>query len=453
MIEKSEDYWQRAIDQNFVDIWTEYLDRVDISDHFSFLEKLKVLSARGKIAPIHEWLNELGSLELSDLQERILDGNLPIRDRLTVATFVRWTDRLRHILRNSADESLPNKGILQYFSDDLATCVLVGYRRPGSTVELESFLAFPDPSIFLDPLSALAHARTDQELELLRQSLLNRHKIVIHRNVLTRIDRESEADVFGPSIDTLVLNEWLFKNRYFDERTIENAIYFEELIPFEAAQKSELLGSTFLEIGSGNGLLTATFARNESKIKRISAIDSSISAIVATYRNSSRQRRLPRGGAIGDRGRYIVARYEASAVPQKNDLVVCNPPYIPLPPGPPSIRSQHPLARATLGTDLLKAVIRDASLLLNPNGKLVMVISEMAEEVLKGSVPDGFSAKVVDTRRVVFDVGPVRGDKALLKWLKSQGKLSQSSGGRHSYSHNIKVYVVESNTEKMDHES
>jgi len=430
--------WYEANRTNNFEVWTEHLDRLELSDHFAFLDEQKALLIQGILTPLHEWLNHLGGLKQSEPYTIINDTGRSALERLAVATFIRWRDRVRSLL--IAYESLPSTGVLQYFSDGLRVCILVGYRRSGSTVVLEDVLAFPKPEAFFDPLFALAWAHTDQELELLRRALFSRHKVVIHRNVLTHIDREHEDQVFGPSIDTLVLNEWLFENRYCDQRSVQNIRYFEEVIPPDLADETANSGTRFLEIGCGNGLLTATFARNEARIRQICAIDVSMPSIVATFRNSWKQRRLPRGGMVGDRARYITGRYAADAVPISNDLVICNPPYVPRPAESDFAKSLHPLTRATVGTDLLESVARDAKSLLATKGQLVMIISEMATPELLAAVPDGFVAKKIQSRGVPFNVGAVRGETALLSWLVAERGLERSGNG---YRHNVCIFLLE----------
>jgi len=432
--------WDSAIEQELLDVWTEHLDRVEVSDHFTFLGEREALTIDGRRVLLHEWLKHLGGLSDSDLQSRLNDSTRGIIDRLALSTYIRWMDRVRDLLKGS-DDLLPNSGVAQYFSDELAVCILIGYRRLGSTVELGDILPFPDPESFLDPLAALRFAHNDQELELLRRSLFSRHKVVIHRNVLVHIDRDSESHVFGPTIDTLLLNEWLFAARYLPQRSVNNAAYFEEILPSALAEESAQNGASFLEIGSGNGLLTASFAKNEAMIRRFAAIDLSMGAVSATYRNSSAQRRLPHGGVVGDRGRYIVAKYSLDAVPHENHLVVCNPPYIPMTDSA-SLFKLDPLRAATVGTDLLQTIIRDVPALVAPSGQLVLVLSEMAQSVVSENLPDGWAAEWVLTRSVAFDVGSVRKDKTLLARLKDSGWLMRRRGGR-GYNHNILICVVQ----------
>lgn len=438
--------WMSVVETQDPDAWLEYLDRREISDHFAFLRQQNALTILGKTCDVHEWINYISALTRSEYHSLVDDKRLPIAQRLAVATFIRWRDRLERLLKPQGEDALPGEndrlprdGVVQYFPDALVACILVRYRRIGSMAEIGECLAFPEPKAFFDPRLALRYARSDQKLELLREALFNRYKIVIHRNVLTYIDREAESAVFGPSIDTLIINEWLFTSRYIAERTVENSRYFERVLTRELAEEGRLKGTRFLEIGAGNGLLTATFARNEAKIRRICAIDVSIEAIAATYRNSASQRRLPRLGRIGDRGIYIVGAYHRDYAPAENDLVVCNPPYIPASPIMGASRNLHPLANATIGTQLIESVVSDSPRLLAPAGKLVMIISDMAHPELQRALPDGFTVAKVLSKEVPFDVGSIRRENAHLDWLKNERGLKHT-GGR--YLHSVSVFEI-----------
>ncbi len=432
--------WDRALATREVDIWVEHLDRTELADCFAFLERSGALRAHGKRVSVAEWLNSLGPQPGHALHS-LITGNGPIEDRIAYATFSRWQDRLRACLLETDGDSIPREGVLEYFADELSVCVLVGYRRPGSTATIEGFLAFPHPEAFFDPIRALRYAKSDRQLSLLRRALFSRHKIVLHRNTLLYLDREAAPDVFGPSIDTLFVNEWLFSNRYARQRTHENTPFFAPMT-HDDANLSLATGSAFLEIGAGNGLITASFARNEARIREFTAIDMSLAAINCTYSNSSRQRLLP-GGNIGDRGRFIVARYGPDAVPQNNDLVVCNPPYVPVPHADLRPRSSHPLADATIGTDLLQSVVGDARRLVGDVGELIIVCSEMAEIEVKSAIPAGYAVAKVASRIVPFDVGPVRTDPDHLRWLRDERGLREDKS-RRSYEHGIAIYLITS---------
>jgi methylase of polypeptide subunit release factors len=144
-------------------------------------------------------------------------------------------------------------------------------------------------------------------------------------------------------------------------------------------------------------------------------------------------------GRIGDRGLYIVGRYHQDHVPTENDLVVCNPPYIPMPPRITLQQNLHPLANATIGTELLETVISNAPSLLAPNGKLVMIISEMALPEYEHALPAGIASVKVSSQEVPFDVGSIRDYDEHLEWLKNERGLRYYRG---HYLHAVSVFEI-----------
>lgn len=434
---KAVETFTKAVDESVVDVWAEHLDRFEMSDHFYSLVNHPMFIDSVGPRQVHEWVNNMAKFERNDLDSILLASERSLMSKLEVVTFLRWQDKIQRILIDCDHYALPTSGVVQYFADNLAACILLGYRQIGAAVEIENVLAFPQPEAFFDPLEALRWARTDSQRELLRYALFMRHKILIHRNVLVVVDREEEPDVFGPSIDTLFLNEWLFNTRYTPQRTQENVEYFSDTVRRDLARESFESGHTFLEVGCGNGLITASFARNEARIKRIAAIDVNLNAVQATYRNSIRQRRFPRGLQLSNRSLFLVAGYSPNILPNNNDLVVCNPPYIPTHPDPK--RSHHSFYRATMGTDLLESVTSDAAQLIGSLGKLILVTSKLAHPELVRSLPPGIEMHEVAEKEVPFDVGPAREDKELLKWLQAERGLKKV---KRSWRHTIAIYVL-----------
>jgi methylase of polypeptide subunit release factors len=337
---------------------------------------------------------------------------------------------------------MPDRGAAQYFADGLVLTVIVGFRRTGSAVEITDHLPIPRPTALLDWKKALDVAVTASQQDLLRRALHSRHKIVIQRNVLVYLDRENSDGVFGPSIDTVFLNDWLFDHAYRAQRVAGNDFLFEDTLTRPATALSYDSGKKFLEIGCGNGLLTASWVRNQARIKSFAAIDVSVSAISSTYHSVVAQRRLHRS-SIASRGIFIVAPYRISNVQQGNDLVVCNPPYVPIPPGV-DVSKLHHLTTATVGTDLLAQVISDVNILVAKGGELAVVISQLAYPELSASVPSGWTCQMVGSMTVPFNIEAIEGPTAAahINWLESERGLRQVGGNHGSYEHDIAIYVL-----------
>lgn len=437
-IESTSSEWDAAYNGNDSDRWVEHLDRLPVCDFFLFLAEREALTRGSKQASLSQWLNHMGAR--SDAQLDVENRAKPAHVRLASATYLRWIDRIEGLLRDSRLPNLPTTGVVQYFADHLAASVLVGYKRIGSTIQLGQILAMPNPEAYLDPLAALRHAKTPAQLELLRRSLYSRHKAVIQGNTLVHIDRERSSNVFGPTIDTLFLNDWLQFNRYALQRSDANDVFFEDPVPRGATADSFDSGTTFLEIGCGNGLLTASFARNEARIRAFAAIDISPDAVSATYENVSTQRQLS-GAGIASRGHFTIGKYSSDVAPRHSDLVVCNPPYIPVPPNLPRRIDKHPLASATVGTELLQSVVRDSEHLLSHTGELFMISSTLADVEIHEALPGGMNLERLAVRTVPFDVEAVRGEgeERHVAWLREERNLQVRD---QILVHNIAIYRV-----------
>jgi methylase of polypeptide subunit release factors len=436
-VDRTSDEWNEASNANDRDIWVEHLDRVPVCDFFPVLVEEEALLKGTRQRTLSQWLNHMGGRRVADVEDEARSAASHLK--LAAATYLRWIDRIETLLKTSRLPNLPSSGVVQYFTDHLAATVLIGYKRIGSTIQLENLLAIPNPEAYLDPLRALKFAETPAQLELLRRSLYSRHKIVIQRNTLVHIDRERAHDVFVPTIDTLFLNDWLHANRYAQQRMEANDVYFEDPVPREPTMRTIAEGQTFLEIGCGNGLLTASFAKNEAKIRAIAAIDVSHAAVSATYENAATQRHF-HGSGISARAHFITGRYKLEIVPLESDLVVCNPPYIPELPGARGTRA-HPLASATIGTTLLEQVLRDSPRLISASGELLMISSTLAEPEIRGSLPSKMNLVEVARRLVPFDIEAVRGEgeDEHISWLRAERGLEMRG---KNLVHNIAIFRV-----------
>jgi methylase of polypeptide subunit release factors len=436
--------WRQTIAEAIPDRWIAFLEALDIGDAFPFLVSTGALTVDGENLSLDRWLSWFWAFRREDpdsLQPRLTDTSVPVPERLALATADLWLTRLRRVLEYPDVSTIPPDGVLQYFADNLAACVLVEYRRIGSIIEIQHILPIPDPDASLDPLTALTYARTDRDLEILRRALFSQHKVLIHRNTLLHIDRERDAGVFGPTIDTLLLAEYLFQSRFVGQRLApENRFLFEEVLSRDATARTSAVGTTVLEIGCGNGLVSAVCVKNEGSLKFLSAIDVSAPAIAATYRNLAQKRRYSNKETLSNRLRLTIGRYDLDAVPKRNDLVVCNPPYAP---GIPDLTLwPTDRTRATMGTELLEHVVRDAEHLLAPHGEMLIVVSEMAAPVLRAAAGAHLTVAEVLHRDVRFDAGVVNHNKGLLDSLVAQRWLTRAAAPsqREEYYHRVAVH-------------
>ncbi|WP_143637253.1 HemK2/MTQ2 family protein methyltransferase [Streptomyces sp. 1-11] len=170
-------------------------------------------------------------------------------------------------------------------------------------------------------------------------------------------------------------------------------------------------GARVLDVGTGSGALALAAARHGAEV---TAVDVSRRA-VWTARLNARLNRLPvrirRGNLFGPvrDGTY--------------DLILANPPYVPV---PESGREPRGRSRAwDAGRDgrlLLDRICRDAPALLRPEGVLLLVHSALSgpERTLELLRAAGLKATVV--RRRWITLGPVLRSRE--DWLRRSGLLA-----------------------------
>lgn len=170
-------------------------------------------------------------------------------------------------------------------------------------------------------------------------------------------------------------------------------------------------GAEVLDVGTGTGALALTAARRGA---RVTAVDRSWRAVVATRLNAALARR---------RVRVLHGDLLDPAMGRRFDLIVCNPPYVPAP-------HAHPPRRGVAvawdaghdGRAVLDRICDGAAELLKPEGVLLMVQSALSGvgATLERLQDAGLDAAVVERRFVPF--GPVL--RSRRKWLELRGLIA-----------------------------
>jgi methylase of polypeptide subunit release factors len=228
---------------------------------------------------------------------------------------------------------------------------------------------------------------------------------VAHRGVLIHVDRRLDVGVFGPSIDTLVMAEILA------QQIFENGLAYE----------------TALEVGSGNGLLTALLAlRGASDLKELFSIDMSAAATACTIRNFSTNI----GGTNPPYLTYFMTGYfDPTLFNREFDLIVCNPPYIPLPNEMrPTTSTVVDFAHAVGGLDLGISLIKNSPRMLKRTGRMLLMASSLCLQDFEEAVPQGAAASRPlgpDGFEVIFDVEAVFNRPYWLKYLIEECGLTK----------------------------
>ena len=273
-----------------------------------------------------------------------------------------------------------------------------------------------DPVSVFDVWGQFDHADANAKNQL-KAIIASGHKLVYHRDTLTHVDRRLDLDVFGPSIDTLVLAEILARDVSSNPNRSIKAV---------------------LEIGSGSGMLSASVVRHNLALQDLYAIDIDARAVACTDRSIALASLAP--GVAPSERHLIVGKYTPRLLGRKFDLVICNPPYIPK---FNASRKSRPLStdtsyiNAVAGVELLSEVLQNLDSLLETNGRLLLMLSSLSMKAFKQFV--GNAVKISYPLgeigyRVPFDVEAVLSDPEWEDYLVKQHGLEKDG---LNYHHNL----------------
>lgn len=420
-LDERRDHWARAVDADDVASWTAYLRDLpdcDLLPYVADVGSLRDWHTQEQV-PLARWLTQLLQSTIRDVHGRMRDKERDIRERLALATYSALIDKLRILVWRSETARADRRGALVYYTDLLQCAVLLDFDVQGEVVQFNAGLAFPKPHAYLDPVQVLAHARSRADVDLVKSLLGSPRRLVAHRGLIAEVDRVVHKGVFGPTIDTLFLCDWLHAR-----------------VKVRTAWREKGKGAKILEIGCGSGLILSTFAsEHNSAGTLLEGVDVDPRAVQCTFENIRRN--------SGDRRSFLpwvallTGRFDARRYPNRYDLILCNPPYIPDPPFFDGERAGA--AVATHGTELIREVLQAAPDLLVAGGKLLMVSSRLAdEEIVDGARLSGLSFSLEATRKVPFDIQ--RMDTAHLEWLASERGLSLLG---NTAEHEIAIYRLE----------
>ncbi len=431
-------HWDISLSEG-TQYWIEALHRLDLFDGVAFAYDSQSEDFRQAVS-----LAEVLRLHLNPAtRPKTLDKGDPPRALLGV-TIERLEERIRHSMEHALSEydlrPIPHEGVLQYFSDDLRFSLYVSYRARGRAVQIENTLPIINPVLLADPLVMLEKAIDDAERDTARRFLYQSSKVVLLRNTLVHVDRQASPTVFGPSIDTLIVADWLLTNRFATQRQDpRQQRYLDDPMGPAATLDICRSGTTVLEIGTGSGLILATFTKNEATLHAFDAIDVSVEAVTSTYINTYRQRQI-HGGWIGDRGAYLTGKFDPDRIHRPYDIVICNPPYIPL----PTDRAEDtPYGCATLGTRLLEEILASCDRLID-TGRLYLVISDLTLTAFHNHFPSRFVENRLTARRVPFQVESAQLERnpSYIRDLKRLGLKERRSKQASRYSHQVLVFSI-----------
>jgi len=278
----------------------------------------------------------------------------------------------------------------------------------------------PEPEFLYDIASAIPNADDDVR-SALKNALVYGHKIVAHRNTFVHVDRRRDEGRAGPFIDTLILNEMLHKYVYehFEDVAIERR--------FEKA----------MEVGTGSGMLIAACFQNLSGIRRIVALDTVMESVHCAYRNVLANH--PEYKKVKPSECFVCGRFDADTW-HNYDVVLCNPPYIPLKPG---VDLNTNATSAVGGTDLMTSVISDIPHLLSDRGFLFMIFSALGDQEFKQATRTaGVEYENLGPTsgfKVRFDVEEVFADNDWLTYLCNERGLAHE---KKQFFHTLRCVAI-----------
>lgn len=323
-------------------------------------------------------------------------------------------DRVTSLLENHARD-IPETGFVLYVTEYLRWCVVFRYHIVGGAAQVKYMHGIERPTGIYNVYDLLQTA-SDETRSIIRNVLKNRAKLVLHRGVLTHVDRFTEASVFGPSIDTLLVHEVLVRLIY---------------------DPSRLQLARVLDIGAGSGFLSTAMWTHLSPLSQLAYIDVDLAAISCTARN------LDRASADATCRHGIHGPFDTDLFSVPFDLIVANPPYIPAPTELANKQGQH--TKAVHGTRLLTYMLRAGMERVAPNGAMLFVYSELAQAEVDDSLHlfPGHVHKLYpgDGFDVMFDVEDVLEDQEWLQFLRQTRGLAKESAS-DTYRHHIRIVAL-----------
>lgn len=346
------------------------------------------------------------------------DRNSLLVDKKEHRQFIKLLEATEDIIRDRLarlvalhfySDAIPRKSGLLYFTSNLDFCLIVDYEVLSGGGVVIRFVDFIEEPTGILELDSVADLHSPESRRFCKSLIASGFKIVVHNNTLTCIDRRIDSKVFGPSIDTLILAQ-IANNVLFNPRSM-------------------------LEIGCGNGAITASCANNLASLQRIVAIDSHPESIMCTNRNL-------KAAGLWDRqslkihlmlGKFDQALFSGTPY----DIIVCNPPYLPF-----SEDSVEELdygeqrSEATTGHSLIESILIALPDILSRSGSCLMMFSSVCRPAVDTLMKErAFSSRFNSTKAlpsgvlsVPLDVETFSENSKSAQLLLQHGHLKQKHG-------------------------
>ena len=378
----------------------------------------------GKYRNLADWVADFDEWQRADTPRQYDKPNFP--SQLLRELWNAFSKRIEGALitHTRIARIFPTEGGILAFVERTRLCLICAFQiSSGRAAKITPIELITGPQSLFDIWSDIDTLPKPSSQNFVKRMIASGHKIVFHRGILVHVDRRIDEGVFGPTIDTILAAEQVAT-----------------LLSTDWANSVK----TSMEVGCGNGLISAVLMYHASSLEHHIALDVDTASIVCTQRNiSCEQADGAYAHASTPQVSLLVSRFGTLSFSNPIDLCVCNPPYIPLPPGNGGREADKVTRdnrRATGGTELMIELLKAAPQMLSKSGKLIVVTTHMAMAELEAAVPAGFSIRQMlpTPREVIFDVEAVVNDPQWLSYLIDHRELGQK---RNHYFH--KLHVVE----------
>lgn len=202
-----------------------------------------------------------------------------------------------------------------------------------------------------------------------------------------------------------------------------------------------------LDLGCGTGFIGQRLASLNESISHIKYSDWLLTPVAYSALNWYRQGELSSRTSIdlhvgiGVEQTDLTKQSWSLTREKPYDVVLCNPPYLPLPKPIQGDAQTIPLESTVSGTALLQSVIRNSKSLTD---QLYVAFSNIAlPEATKAAGEVGLSLKKVGPSRAVpFRVPVALQHRDYIEWLLEERSLDYRSGSRHRLWHRVATYTV-----------
>lgn len=368
--------------------------------------------------PIFEnLLNKLGFKSFKDWilradtwNEEILNPNNETNPESLILYHL-WNSHCNHLIsslrQSRLSGELPQKGGVLSFIGGLSKCIIFKFEIVSNYPKIQPIDVIDNPKSVFDFWS-IVNVLGLKEKNVLKEILSSGHKIIYNRGITIHVDRRIDLGVFGPTIDTLllaeVINQELFENNSIN---IENAI----------------------EIGCGNGLLTVCLAKYSKNLRKLVSVDINFLSLVCCNRNITGNTTPFQIKKINFN--LIKGAFDPRLFDYKFDLIVCNPPYIPLfDEKAGKFQSKKDYFEAVGGLELIDEILGSLDTMLSEKGKLLLLVSSLSLDYTIKNIPANYNHELIipEGYDVLFDVEAVLNNAKWFKFLSETGGLFEKDG-------------------------